>query len=143
MRVYVGITCLLLLAGCSVPSNPERGPVILLCQGQEVLRAANGEVERAHLRRFYRLDGKRQTVGKWDDKTQSFSDLRGLTVSPTQLVHSYDGHLTVGGISTVTTITFDRVTGRVTDEFAMSNGGTITFDASCKPVKSPTSETKF
>ncbi len=40
-------------------------------------------------------------------------------------------------------IVIDRIAGRVRDQFAMANGGVITFDGTCKPVRSPSSERKF
>jgi hypothetical protein len=131
------------LCGCGVSSDPEKGPVILLCEGQKSLAAANGEHEKERKREFYRIDGVEHTLQQWDDENQTFGvAIPGLTISGTEMRYSRQDPV-ISDISSMRVVTFDRVTGRVTDEFLMSNGGAITFEASCKPIKSVADEKKF
>lgn len=134
---------LLALSGCGVPSDPEKGPVVLLCDGEQANSAASGEVERQKLTQFYKIDGVERTLETWDEKDQSWSgSLARITITPNEITRR-DEPKVDAVVITQKTITFDRAAGRVHDEFAMSNGGAITFDGACKPVKSPTSERKF
>jgi hypothetical protein len=134
---------LLLSAGCEAPSDLEEGPVILLCKGERVVSAANGRVEREARREFYRVDGAERTLATWDDNSQSFGlPDTGLTISATEASYTRNNP-PLGGLTSAKSVTFDRVAGRVKDEFILSNGGVITFEAPCEPVKDPTSGQKF
>ena len=133
----IGLSATLLLAGCGVATNPEEGPIILQCVGEDVNRAGNGEVERERKTVFYRIDGVERTIAKWNEDNQNFEvGSQGLTVTPNELKY-FRANPPLAGISSTKTITFDRLSGRVTDEFAMSNNSTITFKALCKPVSDP------
>ena len=141
MRSIVLYTSVL-LTGCGVETNPEKGPVILQCIGESVNRAGNGEVERERATEFYRIDGVEQTIATWDKDNQRFGvGSQGLTVTPSEVKYSRVNPPLAGIISTKT-VTFDRVSGRVKDEFVMSNGSTISFSAGCKPVSDPTAVDK-
>ncbi len=143
MRAFFGLVGLASLTACGVPSNPEKGPVVLLCEGEEISRGANGDVNREHRRTSYKLDGVAHTLAIWNDQTQSFATgSAGLTVAATEVRYIRENPI-LAGMTSTNRITFDRVTGRVADEFVMENGGTVVFTAPCKPVKDPKSETKF
>lgn len=136
----------ILLSGCGIPDDPEKGPVVLSCEGQEIARAGNGETERAHKLKFYRIDGAAHEISLWDEKTGRFGvSFDGLGVTATEARYSSTSqHEELGS---TTTIVFDRASGRVSDEVTFTYGGnpngTITFEARCKPVKDPASERKF
>jgi hypothetical protein len=139
----LAIGVLLILSSCGVPDDPEKGPVVLLCDGEEIANGANGDQERERKRQFYRINGVEGTIQTWDDAAQQFSiGSPGLIISPTEARYRRE-MLGVGGIASTKTITFDRVAGRVVDESLMSNGGSLRFLASCKPVKDPASAAKF
>lgn len=143
MRQFFILLGLISLIGCGVPSNPEKEAVILLCEGIEIVRAANGENTRDHKREFYRVDGIKHTLQTWSDEKQSFGpESPGLKISPTEMRFSQDGVILLGQVS-IKEIAFDRISGRVTDELTMSNGGAIKFTAPCKPVRNPNSAKKF
>ncbi len=133
----------LLLSGCGIPTNPEKGPVVLLCEGEEVIHSANGEIERNKRREFYRIDGVAHEIATWNDDSENFGiGLPGLVVTATQARYMRNNPV-VANITGTTMITFDRVSGTVTDANVMSNGSNLTFRAPCRPVKDPTSEKKF
>ena len=134
---------LALLTSCGVPSDPERGPVILSCSGSTTAKGANGDQEKERKREVYRIDGTKGTIERWDDKAQGFGSAKsGLTISPSEARFSEDMP-TLAGITSTKTVTFDRVAGTVVDENLFSNGGSVSFEGSCKPVKAATSERKF
>jgi hypothetical protein len=133
----------LLLLSCGVPSDPERGPVILSCSGTSTAKGSNGDQERDRKREVYRIDGTKGTIEQWDDRSQSFGFARtGLTLSPTEARFSQEMPA-LANITSTRTVAFDRVSGTVVDENLFSNGGSIAFEATCKPVKDATSERKF
>lgn len=131
------------LSACGVATDPEKGPVILQCQGERVINAANGERETERRSEVYRIDGKQHTFAKYDRERGGFGpDYAGLTLSDTEARYASTGPI-VAGIGSTSTTVFDRVSGRVTDETVMSNGGSLTFTGECKPVDSPASDRKL
>lgn len=133
----------LLLPSCGVPTDPERGPVTLSCSGTSTAKGANGDQERDRKREIYRIDGIKGTIEQWDDRSQGFGFARaGLTLSPTEARFSQDMPA-LAGITSTRTVTFDRLSGTVVDENLFSNGGSVAFEATCKPVKNATSERRF
>jgi len=143
LRMIFAIGALLGLSGCGVADDPEKGPVVLLCDGEEIAKGANGDQEQERKRQFYRINGAEGTIQTWDDSAQQFNiGSRGLTVSATEARYKREMPA-IAGIASTKTITFDRVSGRVVDESVMSNGGSLRFLAACKPVKDPASAAKF
>lgn len=143
MKCYFVISSLFLLAACGVPSDPEKGPVILLCEGNHYLKSGDGTVERQKLTQFYKVDGVEGSLETWDDEKQQWMGSPSrITITPNQITR-HDEPMELAGIASSKSITIDRVAARVHDQFSMSNGGITTFDGTCKPVKSPTSEKKF
>lgn len=142
LRTYL-VAGALTLCGCGIPNDPEKGPVILLCEGQKSLVAANGEHEEERKRKFYRIDGLEHTLQQWDDEKQDFGvAISGLTISGTEMGYSRQDPI-ISEISSTRLVAFDRVIGKLTDKFLMSNGGSITLEANCKPVKSVAKEQKL
>lgn len=136
---YVVLAVALLLSGCGARPDLTKGPVVLRCDGEEINAAGNGEVVREKRRSFFRLDGKAHTLERWDDEIEMFYHLPSHLVL-TQTEARYSEPIEMAGIFATRTITFDRVAGRVTEELAITNAGTITFKAACRPVKDPARE---
>jgi hypothetical protein len=137
------LAVVLLLSSCGVPTDPERSPVILACSGTSTAKGANGDQEKERKREVYRIDGTKGVIEQWDDKSQAFGSARtGLTLSPTEARFSQDMPA-LAGITSARTVTFDRVSGTVVDENLFSNGGSVTFEATCKPVNDATTDRKF
>lgn len=140
VSIFAGI---LTLSACGVPSDPDDGPVVLLCKGEEVNSSVDGSVIREPKWEFYRIDATEKTIQTWDAAAESFNvTLDGLSVSAAELRYEREDPM-LGETSSRKTIVFDRILGRVTEKFTTSDGGSITFSAPCKPVSDPISEKKF
>ena len=143
LRGIAAGTLLAVLSSCGVPSDPERGPVVLLCEGTNHLESPDGSVEREALTRFYRVDGPRGSLETWDPDGQSWSGSPTAITITVRRISRRDSPKVIAGITSSKSITFDRASGTVNDEFVTSNGGMISFDGSCHAVEGPVQERKF
>ena len=91
MKCYFVIGSLFLLSACGVPSDPEKGPVILLCEGNHYLKSGDGTVERQKLTQFYKVDGVEGSLETWDDEKQQWMGSPSrITITPNHS-HTWSG----------------------------------------------------
>lgn len=132
------------LGACSpVATDPETGPVIIQCDGENVVRAFG--TTRTAKRLTFRVDGRADTFEVWNAETGKFAtwgDAGDLTIEPGQI--TYSATLTSDGASANRMIRFDRVAGTVEDNISVQPVGRTSFSGTCEAVRGPSeAKTKF